>query len=150
MNADCLASHFTNEKILVGYIYHKTGKGHNDFSKMEPQYLEPAKGTRWQKKVVVITNRQCFSAANDFVKMMHCLPNVTLLGDKTGGGSGMPFSQEIPCGWSVRYSAVVTVDRDKKHIEFGIEPDVKVEMQMEDVMRKKDTLIERARQLLAN
>jgi hypothetical protein len=62
----------------------------------------------------------------------------------------MPFTQEIPCGWSVRYSAVVTVDRDKKHIEFGIEPDVKVEMQMEDVMRKKDTLIERARQLLAN
>ena len=60
----------------------------------------------------------------------------------------MPFTQEIPCGWSVRYSAVVSVDRDKQHIEFGIEPDVKVSMRMEDVMRKKDTLIEQARAIL--
>ena len=148
VHADNLASHFTNEKVLVGYIYHKTGKGHNDFSAMKAEYLEPAKGTRWQKPVVVITNRQCFSAANDFVKMMRCLPNVTLLGDKTGGGSGMPFTQEIPCGWSVRYSAVVSVDKDKQHIEFGIEPDVKVSMDMTDVNRKKDTLIERARAIL--
>jgi C-terminal processing protease CtpA/Prc len=80
--------------------------------------------------------------------MMHCLPRVTLLGDKTGGGSGMPFMQELPCGWSVRYSAVVSVDRDKKHIEFGIEPDVKVSMDMGDVMKKKDTLIEQARTIL--
>ena len=115
---------------------------------MKPDYLEPAKGTRWQKPVVVITNRQCYSATNDFVKMMHCLPNVTLLGDKTGGGSGMPFTQEIPCGWSVRYSAVVSVDRDKQHIEFGIDPDVKVSMDMKDVMKKRDTLIEQARNLL--
>ena len=148
INAECLASHFTNEKVLVGYIYHKTGKGHNDFSAMKPEYLEPAKGTRWQKEVVVITNRQCFSAANDFVKMMHCLPHVILLGDKTGGGSGMPFTQEIPCGWSVRYSAVVSVDKDKQHIEFGIEPDVKVSMDMDDVKRKRDTLIEQARYIL--
>ena len=147
-NADCLASHFTNEKVLVGYTYHKTGKGHNDFSTPRPSYLEPAKGMRWQKKVVVLTNRQCYSATNDFVKTMRCLPNVTLLGDKTGGGSGMPFTQEIPCGWSVRYSAVVTVDRNLQHIEFGIDPDIHVDMKAEDVNRRRDTLIETARELL--
>ncbi len=147
-NATKLASHFTNEKILVGYTYHKTGKGHDDFSSPKPEYLEPAKGTRWQKNVVVLTNRKCFSATNDFVKMMDCIPNVTLLGDTTGGGSGLPFTQEIPCGWSVRYSAVVYIDRDKQHIEFGIPPDIVVDMDMADVMRRKDTLIERARQFL--
>jgi len=147
-NADCLASHFTNERILVGYTYHKTGKGHNDFSTPQPTYLEPAKGSRWQKPVVVITNRQCYSATNDFVNSMHCMPNVTLLGDKTGGGSGMPFTQELPCGWSVRYSAVVTIDKNRQHIEFGIEPDVKVTMNMDDVKRRKDTLIEQARAIL--
>ena len=146
--ANRLASHFTNEKILVGYTYHKTGKGHNDFSTPEAEYLEPANGTRWQKKVVVITNRQCFSAANDFVKIMHCISDVTLLGDRTGGGSGMPFTQEIPCGWSVRYSAVVYLDRDKQQIEYGIAPDVPVTMNMADVFRKQDTLIESARKLL--
>lgn len=149
-NAEKLASHFTNDKILVGYSYHKTGKGHNDFSSPEAEYLEPAKGTRWQKQTVVLTNRKCYSATNDFVKMMKCIPNVTLLGDTTGGGSGLPFTQEIPCGWSVRYSAVVYVDKDKQQIEFGIAPDVRVEMDMADVMKRKDTLIERARQYLNN
>ena len=147
-NATTLASHFTNEKVLVGYTYHKTGKGHNDFSSPEPEYLEPSNGVRWQKPVVVITNRECFSAANDFVKMMHRLPHVTLLGDRTGGGSGMPFTQEIPNGWSVRYSAVVFLDADRQHTEFGIEPDVRIDMDQADVMKKKDTLIEAARTLL--
>lgn len=147
-NAERLASHFTNERRLVGYVCHKRGTGHNDFSPLEALYLDPAKGIRWQKPVVLITNRQVFSAANDFVKMMHCIPNVTLLGDRTGGGSGMPFTQEIPCGWSVRYSAVVFLDRNKQHIEFGIQPDVPVSMDMADVARHRDTLIEQARAVI--
>ncbi|MCQ2095877.1 MAG: S41 family peptidase [Bacteroidaceae bacterium] len=147
-NVSLLASHFTNEKVLSGYVYHKTGKGHNDFSTPEALYLEPANGTRWQKKTVVLTNRQCFSAANDFVKCMKGLERVTILGDTTGGGSGMPFTQEIPCGWSVRYSSVVYLDRNKEHTEFGIAPDVVVTMKHEDVMKKKDTLIEAAREFL--
>ncbi len=31
-----IAARFTNEKTLTGYIQHKTGKGHNDFSTPEP------------------------------------------------------------------------------------------------------------------
>ena len=147
-NAETLASHFTNEETLVGYIYHKTGKGHNDFSSLEPEYLEPSNGMRWQKQVVVLTNRQCFSATNDFVKCMKGLDRVTILGDTTGGGSGMPFTQEIQNGWSVRYSAVVSLDRERQHIEFGIAPDVPVSMSQSDILRKQDTLIETARRLL--
>ena len=145
--AHTLASHFTNERKLVGYTMHKTGKGHNDFSTPEPQYIDPSDGMRWQKPVVVITNRQCFSATNDFVNCMNNMPDVTLLGDRTGGGSGMPFTQELPNGWSVRYSAVVTLDSDHQHIEFGIEPDIKVAFSPSDIQRRKDTLIEAARKL---
>lgn len=142
------AARFTNEKRLIGYVCHKTGKGRNDFSSPKPEYIEPAKGLRWQKPVVVLTNRRCYSATNDFVKCMHTFPEVTLLGDNTGGGSGMPFTQEIPHGWSVRYSAVVYYDRDMRHTEFGIVPDTLVSMSEEDMQRKKDTLIEAARALL--
>ena len=45
-----IASRFTNEKVLTGYIMHKTGKGHSDFSAPEPIYLEPSNSIRWQKK----------------------------------------------------------------------------------------------------
>lgn len=31
-NSERIAARFTNEKVLTGYIRHKTGKGHNDFS----------------------------------------------------------------------------------------------------------------------
>lgn len=148
-NSARIASRFTNEKILTGYISHKTGIGHNDFSKPYAIYLEPANGVRWQKKVVVLTNRRSFSATNDFVNHMRCLPNVTTIGDKTGGGSDMPFTSELPNGWSVRFSASPHFDAEMNHIEFGIEPDIKADMLQEDELRGKDTLIEMARKLLS-
>ena len=148
-SAEQLAARFTNEKLLVGYMQHKTGRGHNDFSKMEEQWLKPSTGMRWQKPVVVLTNRQVFSAANEFVKYMKCCPNVTVVGDRTGGGAGLPFSSELPCGWSVRFSACPMYDRNSQSTEFGIDPDVQVALRDDDRQRDRDTLIEYARQLLA-
>ncbi len=148
--AQKLASRFTNEKVLVGYISHKTGPGHDEFSSPHPIYLEPSEGVRWQKKVTVLTNRRAFSATNDFVNSMKQLPSVTIVGDKTGGGSGLPFSSEIPNGWSVRFSASPMFDPDMNQIESGIDPDEKVDMTSEDIERGKDTIIETACNILKN
>lgn len=147
-NASKLASRFTNEKVLTSYILHKTGKGHSDFSKPEPVYLEPSNRIRWQKKAVVLTNRQSYSATNDFVNCMKLLPKVTIIGDYTGGGSGLPMSSELPNGWSVRFSSSPHLDAEKNHIEFGIQPDIQVNMQLQDLLRNKDTIIETARAFL--
>lgn len=142
--AQKLASRFTNEKTLVGYMCHKTGPGHNDFSSPKEVYIEPSDGIRWQKKVAVLTNRRSYSATNDFVNSMQQFPNVTVIGDKTGGGSGLPFSSEIPNGWSIRFSASPMFDPQMNQLEFGIEPDIKVNMNSEDMQRGKDTIIETA------
>ncbi len=148
-NAQTLASHFINERTLVGYTSHKTGKGHYDLSTPKEEYMNPAKdGIRWQKKVVVLTNRQCYSATNDFVKCMKTAPLATIMGDQTGGGSGMPFTSELPNGWSVRYSAVIYYDRNMQHTEFGIQPDIQLTMSGAETSQKKDTYIEYARQWL--
>lgn len=149
-SAQKLASHFTNERLLTGYVSHKTGKGRNDFSSPRAVYLDPASDDiRWQKPVVVLTNRAVYSAANDFVKCMKRCPNVTVMGDQTGGGSGMPFNSELPNGWTVRYSAVVFYDADMHHTEFGIQPDIPLEMSGADIAQKKDTYIEKAREYLS-
>ena len=147
-NSAKIASRFTEKKILTGYICHKTGPGHNDFSEPYAIYLEPAKGIRWQKKVAVLTNRHSYSATNDFVNHMRCLPNVTIVGDKTGGGSGMPFSSELPNGWTIRFSASPHFDKIMNHIEWGINPDVKVDINYKDEANGFDTIIEEARKLL--
>ena len=79
---------------------------------------------------------------------MKCCPQVKIVGDKTGGGAGMPFSSELPCGWSVRFSACPMYDRDRQSTEFGIEPDYNVSLTDADFKKGKDTIIEFARRLL--
>ncbi len=148
-NAEKLASRFTNERTLVGYIQHKTGPGHSDFSEMEPRYLDPAASLRWQKPVCVLTNRHVFSAANEFTMYMKALPKAAVIGDYTGGGAGMPFSSSLPNGWVVRFSAVPMYDAKKQSTEFGISPDVHVTLSNKDFLRGKDTIIETARKLLS-
>lgn len=149
--SDRLAARFTNEKVLTGYMSYKTGPGHNDFSTPEPIYVEPATDrVRWQKPVVVLTNRRSYSSTNDFVGKMKEMPQAILIGDRTGGGSGLPFSSELPNGWSVRFSASPMYNPDMQHQEFGIDPDIKVDMTSEDILKGKDTIIEKARFYLHN
>ncbi len=76
---------------------------------------------------------------------MRYFPTVTILGDKTGGGGGLPFTYEIPNGWSVRLSSCPNLDARKEQIEFGIDPTIKVDLLEEDVKGGRDTLIEEAR-----
>ncbi len=147
-SAETLASHFTNEKIHTGYIQHKTGTGHNDFSSPEAIYLERGDGTVWLRPVVVLTNRAVYSSANHFVMLMRELPHVIILGDKTGGGSGLPLNSSLPNGWTVRFSACPILDKEGRHTEFGIEPDLTVNITSEDWNRGKDTMIEVARELI--
>ncbi len=152
-SAQQLAARFTDSEILVGYMQHTTGRGHNDFSSMEEQRLKPSEGIRWHKPVSVLTNRSVYSAANEFVKYMKAIgkassgAKITIVGDTTGGGAGMPFSSELPNGWGVRFSACPMYDAGKNSTEFGIAPDVKVGISSEDFSKGIDTILEMARGL---
>ncbi len=143
-SAQALAECFINKKTIGGYICHKTGKGHSSFSTLEPIELTPAEGIRWQKPVVVLTNRNCYSAANSFVMYMKACTKAIILGARTGGGCGMPFNSELPNGWLVRFSAVPMYDINMKSTETGIDPDIKVDITQSDWQKSTDTLIEEA------
>lgn len=142
-NVEALADRFVDKKEIVGYWQYKTGKAHDALSSPRTIYLEPdTENLRYLRKVVVLTNRGCYSAANDFVQTMKGLPNVKIVGDRTGGGAGMPVSSELPNGWSVRFSTAPYMDKDKSYTEFGIEPDVHVDMAKEDAEQGIDSVIE--------
>ena len=143
-NAELLASYFFKEKTLTGYIIHKTGTGHSDFSEPFPVYTQPNSLLSWQRKVVVLTNRMSYSATNDFVCKMQYAPNALIIGDQTGGGGGMPFSSELPNGWMVRFSASPMLNAQKEHIEWGISPDIKIDNTFIDASNGYDTIIETA------
>ena len=147
-NAEKLAARFCQERTLVGYMQHKTGPGHSDFSTREPVYIEPSGNIRWNKPVVLLTNRHVYSAANEFTTYMQAMPLVTIVGDHTGGGAGMPFNSSLPNGWNVRFSAVPMYNAQGQSIEFGIAPDHLVQQTDADFARGRDTIIEFARTLL--
>lgn len=148
MNVETLVGRFITEPIHAGYISHKTGPGHDEFSEPYAYYFEPADDYRikFMKPVVVLANRASFSATNNFVSIMKTLPNVRVVGDTTGGGSGMPFTSELPNGWNVRFSACSILDATGRETEFGTEPSegYKVDMSESDMAAGRDTILETA------
>ena len=123
-NVEQIVNRFISERILAGYIYHKTGPGHDDFSEPYPYYIDPAGDGHlvWRKPTIVLANRSTFSAANNFVSIMKTIPGVTIAGAATGGGSGMPFNSTLPNGWNIRFSAVIVLDSEGQPTENGVEP----------------------------
>lgn len=171
-NATALAERFCTEKTLYGYMQHKTGKGHNDFSNPEPLYLDPVPDSRWgwdasTQPVVVLTNRHTYSAANNFVQIMKELDGtmttdsvgvqhpkmIKICGDRTGGGGGMPFESVLPNGWSLRFSACPITDARGKSTESGIDPSEGLKVDMDSLSAFKDhrdEIIEAARTYIVN
>lgn len=151
-NINALVGRFIDHKILGGYIMHKTGPGHNDFSEPYPMEYSPAPKGRiqWFGPIVVLTNRSCFSAANNFVSVMKDLPNVTVVGARTGGGGGLPFTSELPVGWSIRFSACPILDAKGQQIENGIDPSPGCEVHAsdEELALGKDAILDFAIDLL--
>jgi hypothetical protein len=143
------ASRFAREKTHVGYVRYKTGKGHSDFSDYFSRYVEPDGANPFHGKVVVITNRKVYSAANLFVSIMNCFPQVCIMGDNTGGGGGVPISAELYNGWTVKMSTNPVFDIHKRSIESGITPDYPVALNTKET--QKDDIIETAKTwILAN
>lgn len=149
-----IAQKFVKEKTLVGYHIVKNSKEYNDFSEPSPLYILPSDADterNWaDKKTMVLTNRDVYSAANMFAAFMKEAPNVTLVGGKTGGGGGLPCTYYLPNGWAVTMSAQrFTLDVDKKHIEPGVEPDIYVTITEEDIENKVDSILEKAIEVLS-
>lgn len=149
-NVDVLVSRFITQRTLAGYICHKTGAGHNDFSEPYAYYYEPPQGhILYNKPIAVLTNRHTYSAANNFVQVMRLLPQVTIIGDRTGGGSGMPFTYNLPNGWNIRLSSSPILDANGNDTEWGIDPDIKIDMDTTAALNGHDTILDKAIEVLS-
>lgn len=148
-NIDTYVGRFITQEIPGGSITHKTGPGHSEFSEPYPFTYKPADSRRIKylnREICLLTNRSCYSAANAFAAVMKTLPNVTIIGAATGGGGGLPFTSELPNGWSVRFSASPLYAPDGTITEFGIEPTPGFECDSpeEELAKGKDAILERA------
>lgn len=151
-NVEKLVRRFITTTIHAGAISHKTGPGHDDFSAPYDYYFDPAPDNRikYLKPVVILANRASYSATNNFVSIMKNLPGVKVVGDTTGGGSGLPFTYDMPNGWTVRMSASEITDCNGTVTEFGVEPSpgCKVDMTEAEIAAGKDAILEKAFEVL--
>ena len=145
-NVDKIVSRFITGDMTYAYIRHKLSPAHDDFSDYYPMSIKAAPDgyVKYYGPIAVLTNRSCYSATNSFVAAMKLLPQVAVFGDKTGGGSGLPFSSQLPNGWNVRFSASPMSDTDYKDIEGGIEPTFKVDMEPIEAGLTRDNIIDAA------
>ena len=64
---DYITSRFLTERKMVKFDIYKKGTGHDDFFEPVAKYLSPVQSPFSNKKIVVLTNKKCFSSCNDFV-----------------------------------------------------------------------------------
>ena len=144
-NVYTIGGHFVNKATVCAKEKTKTGPGKNDFSSFNSLGFYPIeKNVAYQLPVVLLTNRKCYSATNYFVTMMSELSNVTVIGDKTGGGGGVPTFTQLSNAWTIRVSGTQTYTLQGVNNENGVEPDVKIDITETDISNHYDAILETA------
>jgi hypothetical protein len=141
-NIGKIVGRFTDEEVLAGYNQFKSGPGPEDLTEKVSFYVHPDGNVRYTGPVAVLTNRVIYSAAHFTAVHFRALTNVILIGDRTGGGGGIPSYTELPNGWIFRCSASIQTTPDGVITEGGIEPDIYETMDSQG--EGKDGILERA------
>ncbi len=148
-NSQTIASRFADKEHLYEYVRFRVSAKSKALGDFIGYSLPPAGAQQFKGKVAVLTNRYSYSATEDFILMMRAFPNVTLIGDNTGGGSGSrPILKELPNGWTYRVSTSLVSGTDKVPIANGIVPDIKMTITKSDSVRGVDPIIEMAKSVV--
>ena len=140
-----IISRIIKERTKLFSYQLKNGPGTNDFSNEKEIFLDPdTENPSFNGRIVVLTNRAVYSAGSYFSAYTKALPNVPLIGDDTGGGSGVPAGYDLPNGWYFNYSSTIGYTVDGLNFEGGVPVDIRVEMTPEDIAAGRDPILERA------
>lgn len=143
---DAIAGRFADRKRVSVYIrYRNIGTDHNSFTDPTPISIKPRGSWQFFKPVVVLTNRQCYSACENFVLDMRIFPQVTVIGDYTGGGSGSSLQRKLPNGWTYQIPRMMHYTPEMEVFEdIGLKPDFRIDLDPLDEASGKDTIVEQA------
>ena len=142
-----LVKRFINTETYLFSSRFKNGPDHEDYTELNKTIVSPAQ-TTYKGKVCVLTNRKVYSAASIFTLAMREVPSVTIVGDTTGGGLGLPVGFELPNEWQVHCAGSQTFSVNGDNFELGVPPDVQIDMKKEDMDNGIDSIIEKAIEII--
>jgi carboxyl-terminal processing protease len=144
-----VAGRFADQPRVYSYVRFRSGPSHSDFTDYQANSIQPQGPRQYTKPVALLTNRLCFSSAEGTILMMRVLPNVTVIGDTTGGGSANPITLTLPNGWSYRVSRWIQYTAQKTIFEgTGLPPNIPLWISPADAIAGHDAILERAIQFL--
>jgi hypothetical protein len=140
-----VAGRFAAHRTVAEYIQFRDGPKHSDFGDRITKYAEPRGAWQFTRPVIVLSGRGVFSSNESFIAAMRELPQVTIMGDTTGGSSGNPGSHELSGGWKFGVPRWIVTTADGRVIEWnGIAPDVVVPVTAADFTGTRDPLVRAA------
>jgi C-terminal processing protease CtpA/Prc len=143
-----IVGRFLHKNTFVGYSYIKNGAKHNQLARRK-DHIEPREWEYKQPVALLISDRTG-SAADLFTRGMRQAPRVTTIGTTTHGNlSGVELFAVLPCGLVVRISNGYLSDTKDRSIEVnGNVPDITVETSIQDYLNGRDSVLERASEVL--
>lgn len=144
-----VASRFADAQHTFSYVQWRNGPSHSDFTDYQPLTIGPSGPRRFTDRVAVLTNRRCFSSAEEAILMFKSFPYVTTVGDTSGGGAGNPVILQLPNHWTYWVPRWIEYTADLKIYEgIGLRPDIPVWISKADSLAGRDAILERALQFL--
>jgi len=115
----------------------------------DPDTIQPQQGDKITVPIVVLIGHVTGSAAEDFLIALDSIERATFVGQKTNGSTGQPLTFNLPGGGSAR----VCTKRDtypdgREFVGYGISPHVYVEPTVEDILKDRDIVLEKAIEIL--
>lgn len=140
--ASQVAGRFVARPLTGSYLRRRTGGSPSALGPAEPQVVAPRGPWTWTTPVYVLAGRGSFSATESFISALRELPNVTVLGDTTGGSTGHPQERPLGGGWRYGLPVALQLTADGQVIEGrGIAPDVMVVFDHRRVSRGDDPVL---------
>lgn len=148
--AYAFAGRFATTSTVTGYVQYRSGPRHDDFGTETVRRVGPRGAFQFTRPVVVLSGRGVFSSNESFIAAMRELPNVVILGDTTGGGTGNPAEYSLGDGWRYTVSRWIERTADRRVIEWqGIPPDEFVRWDAAAAAQGRDLVLEAALSRLA-
>jgi C-terminal processing protease CtpA/Prc len=140
-----ISGRFFKKPTRAGFSYMKKGAGHTDLERRE-MVIAPSGKWQYTHPVALLINDVTGSASDLFTTELRAAPQVITLGTTTHGNlSGVATYAVLPCGLVVRISNGYITDRKDHPIEmYGNVPDMVVEPTLQEYLRGKDPVLERA------
>ncbi len=143
-----LAGRFVDEEQLS---YRKKAWDKGAVANEHDISIKPTGASPYSQPVYLLTSGGTYSGAETFALSMNQLPQVTLIGEPSGGIFSDMISKELPNGWTFTLSTEIYSDLDDNVYEgVGVPVEHFVDYYLPlDILTGQDTGIEKALELIA-